>query len=321
MTGDEGMVFYGAQQSACGGVHQKSQQVSINLNKIPVNITKLAVTATSDQGAFSCRKSFALLSDEFHCQYETDNRTEAALILVELYRHGDNWKVRNVDQGFNGGLKPLAEYFGIEVAEPSAPPAEPAPSPKVSLSKISLTKESPKVSIEKQAGSIGLIKANLNWCKGGSFFSKGIDLDLGAYIELQGGKKEIVQALGNRFSLSPYIRLLSDDRTGDNKDGEWIHIDGNEIHKVRKITIFAFIYEGAVNWEKAEAKVTIHVPGMPPIETALTESSKNLGFCAIADLNVVAGKVEVSRLNKYYSGHKACDLDLGWGFRWSRGQK
>jgi tellurite resistance protein TerA len=318
VVGDEGMVFYGAPHSSCGGVALKQGQITFNLDRIPTNIAKLSIASTVDTGNFSSKQSFSVSGPEFECQYSTTGRAEAALILMELYRHNGTWKARNVDQGFNGGLQPLAEHFGIEVADPA--PA-PAPAPKVNLSKISLTKESPKVNLEKKAGSIGLIKANLNWTKGSGLLSKGIDLDLGAYIELNNGQKRIVQALGNNFSFAPYLKLLDDDRTGSNSDGEWIHIDGNTIQEVKKITIFTFIYEGAVNWQKANAYVTLHVPGMPPIETQLNESGRNLGFCAIADLNVNSGRVDVTRLNNYYSGHKECDLDMGWGFRWSRGSK
>lgn len=312
VVGDEGMVFYGAPNSFCGGVALKQGQIAFNLERIPNNITKLSIASTVDTGNFSSKENFSISGPEVACQYNTAGRAEAALILMELYRHNGTWKVRNVDQGFNGGLQPLAEHFGIEVA---------APAPKVNLNKISLTKESPKVSLEKKAGSIGLIKANLNWTKGSGLFSNGIDLDLGAYIELNNGQKSIVQALGNSFSFEPYLKLLDDDRTGANSDGEWIHIDGNNIQDVKKITIFTFIYEGAVNWQKANAYVTLHVPGMPPIETQLNESGRNLGFCAIADLNISSGRVDVTRLNNYYSGHKECDLNMGWGFRWNRGSK
>ena len=61
-----------------------------------------------------------------------------------------------MSQGFNGGLKPLAEHFGITVADDPAPaptpaPAPaPAPAPKVSLSKVSLTKEKPAISLQKK---------------------------------------------------------------------------------------------------------------------------------------------------------------------------
>lgn len=81
---------------------------------------------------------------------ELNGRQEAALILGELYRRNSEWKFRFIAQGFNGGLKPLAEHFGVDVSDAPAPAAAhaptsaPAPTPepaKISLSKVSLTKE------------------------------------------------------------------------------------------------------------------------------------------------------------------------------------
>ncbi len=86
-------------------------------------------------------------------QVELSGRQEAALILGEVYRRNGDWKFRFIAQGFNGGLKPLAEYYGVNVADEPAPvtppPAPPAP-PKVSLSKVSLTKEKPAISLAKK---------------------------------------------------------------------------------------------------------------------------------------------------------------------------
>ena len=45
---------------------------------------------------------------------DEDASTETAVIFGELYRHGTEWKFRAVGQGFNGGLKPLAESFGLK---------------------------------------------------------------------------------------------------------------------------------------------------------------------------------------------------------------
>jgi len=36
------------------------------------------------------------------------------MIFAELYRHGTEWIFRAVGQGFKGGLKPLAESFGLK---------------------------------------------------------------------------------------------------------------------------------------------------------------------------------------------------------------
>jgi hypothetical protein len=84
----------------------------------------------------------------------------------------------------------------------------PPPAPnKVSLSKVSLTKEKPAISLAKK-DNFGEIRINLNWHRGsgsggllGGMFgsNKAIDLDLGAFVELQDGYKSVVQALGNAF--------------------------------------------------------------------------------------------------------------------------
>ncbi|MCE1680963.1 tellurium resistance protein TerA, partial [Enterobacter hormaechei] len=98
----------------------------------------------------------------------------------------------------------LAEHFGVDIIDDN-----PAPAPThVNLSKVSLTKEKPAISLSKR-DNYGEIRVNLNWnqtsssSKGllqGMFGSnKGVDLDLGAFIRLQDGDKDVVQALGNRF--------------------------------------------------------------------------------------------------------------------------
>ncbi|WP_166112594.1 TerD family protein [Pseudoalteromonas sp. Z9A5] len=326
---DDGMVFYGAPKSPCGTINIQSKAILVDLENVPSNIEKFSITATVDNDTFASQSNISFTGPDFECQFDTDGRSESALILLEIYKRNNSWKVKFVGQGFNGGLKPLAEHYGVDIADepvvkPSSPKPAPVttPAPTVNLSKISLTKSSPKVDLIKKAGSLGLIKVNLNWEKGkSSFFSSGIDLDLGAFIELKNGDKSIVQALGNRFEYSPYIKLLADDRTGDSSNGEWIHIDGNNINNVKRIIIFTFIYSGSPNWDKANAVVTLHVPDMPPIETQLNETSSNTGFCAIAELTVKNNTVAVERLNRFFKGHADCDKAYGWGFKWSAGSK
>jgi len=339
---DEDMIFYGLPTSPCTGVKVVDQTIEFNLDKIPSRIEKLAVTATLESAA-SWGKNIELSTAQFNCVVDTLDRPEKALILLELYKRNQQWKVRFVAQGFNGGLAPLAEHFGVELEKPSvnevqansgAAPTTPSAenvvsrsakaneSTKVNLSKISLTKAQPKVDLTKRAGALGLIKANLNWIQAsGGFFSSAIDLDLGAFVELNNGQKALVQALGKRLEFTPYVELLADDRTGKSVDGEWLHINGDKIQDVKRMIIFAFIYEGSPNWEKANAQVTLHVPDMAPIESKLTEKSKSKRFCAIAEITVSNGKVQVEQLNKLFDGHKDCDQHFGWGFTWTEGRK
>lgn len=320
VNGDEGMVFYGAPNSACDSVKISDSSIVFDLNTVPSHIKKFAITATLDQGVFGEQDDIRLKGTDFECLLATQDRSERALILLEIYKHNNAWKVRFVGQGFNGGLQPLAELYGVDIAAETPVPKPIAPP--TNLSQISLTKSAPKVDLTKRAGDLGLIKVNLNWNKkGGGFFASKIDLDLGAFIELNNGDRKIIQALGNSFECSPYIKLLADDRTGASQDGTWLHIDGNKLQDVKQIIIFAFIYKGVTNWDKINAKVTLHVPGMPPIETKLTEQDKNKSFCAVAAISVNNGFVNVEQLNRLFLGHEDCDEAFGWGFNWKLGSK
>ena len=230
---DEDMIFYGLPTSPCAGVKIVNQTIEFNLDKIPSRIEKLAITATLENAA-SWGKNIQLSTAQFNSVVDTLDRPEKALILLELYKRNEQWKVRFVAQGFNGGLAPLAEHFGVELEKPGANEAQTEPTlaeasaehvastssrpnepARVNLSKISLTKAQPKVDLTKRAGTLGLIKANLNWTQAsGGFFSSAIDLDLGAFVELNNGQKALVQALGKRLEFTPYVELLADDRTG-----------------------------------------------------------------------------------------------------------
>lgn len=58
----------------------------------------------------------------------TEGNAETSLVLAELYRHSSGFKLRAVGRGFHGGLKPLAEAHGVNVAEEeSSSPAPAAP--------------------------------------------------------------------------------------------------------------------------------------------------------------------------------------------------
>ena len=158
----------------------------------------------------------------------------------------------------------------------------------------------------------------------GYFEEEGIDLDLGAFVELQDGYKSVIQALGNAFGNyrdEPYVQLKGDDRTGDVSDGEWLHINGREWKHIREVLIYAFIYEGVPSWDKTDGVVTIHVPDQPPIETRLTEGENRRTLCAIARLVNENGAIKVERINQYFKGQDEMDRAFGWGFRWSAGSK
>lgn len=343
VQGDADRVFYGQPGNDDGSVtlskDSQSSIFSVALPRLAAEVTKVAFTVTcdgaqkvSDLGHLSIdveQASTMLIKGGI----DLNGRQEAALILGEFYRRNNEWKFRFVAQGFHGGLRSLAEHFGVDIAdEPvtSAPPVTPPAATKVNFSKVSLTKEKPAISLTKQ-DNFGEIRINLNWNRthtkaglGGLFGSKGIDLDIGAFVELQNGNKSVIQALGNAFGdyrQAPYVQLQGDDRTGAQSTGEWLHINGQQWNHIREVLIYAFIYQGVPSWDKTDAMVTLHVPDHPPIETRLTEGENHRTLCTVARLTNQNGTIKIERLNQYFKGQQEMDQALGWGFRWRTGSK
>lgn len=84
---------------------------------------------------------------------------------------------------------------------------------------------------------------------------------------MQDGTKSVIQALGNRFgdfNGFPFIQLSADDRTGALQGGEWLRINGKYWQEIRRVVLFAFIYEGG-QLGCNRCMVTIFVPDQPPI--------------------------------------------------------
>jgi tellurite resistance protein TerA len=351
VRGDADMCFYG-QKSVGNGALQMSEVsagravFALNPNNIEEAVDKVALTATIDENKaiFSAFSGLVLnvtgiSGTPISAPIATQGMKETALILGEFYRRQGAWKFRLVAQGFAGGLAPLAEHFGVEIA--AAPASTPTPTPvpaatpaKISLSKITLDKTRSSISLEKTDGNFGEIRINLNWNRGSAgkagFLSglmgksKGIDLDLGCLYELQDGTKMVVQALGKqfgKFNQKPFIELMGDDRTGAVSDGEWLRINGQHWQEIRRIVIYAFIYEGAPDWMTTDGVVTLYVPGQAPIEVRLSEEGGRHGMCAIALLENTGGAVKVNREVKFFPGHQELDNAYRWGMRWSAGSK
>lgn len=366
VASDDDMIFYGQRTDKSGAVRvtETNRQAAdgtaeasfaFDLRKLPASSEKIAITGTINDAAAK-RVSFNDVASLVVSVIRTgvaaltfdvpvSGMSEAALILGELYNRNGQWKFRAVGQGYNGGLKPLAEGFGVRIDEPapsaaptpspaprpaapSTPPVPPAPSP-VSLSKVTLTKAQPKISLAKKGASFGEIKINLNWNKGkkGGWFgggAKNIDLDLGCLWELQDGRKGTVQALGNafgNFDQAPFMRLMADDRTGASADGEWMRINGSRWSEIRRIIIYTFIYDGVTNWTETDGIVTVYVPDNAPIEVKLDEGANNKRNCGIVLLENIGGEISVRREVKYFESTQELDRHYSWGLRWVAGSK
>ncbi len=204
----------------------------IDFANLPTDIQKISIACSLDSNKFINNLSTLNLTIEenneetIFCDVNVAERKENALIIGEFYKRNEDWKFRFISQGFDGGIKPLAENYGINLDlskyEKSKSMSETNNNSTVNLSKISLTKSNNTVSLSKK-NDYGIIKVNLNWNQGKKGFfslfsrSSNIDLDLGCFIRFKDGDKDVIQALGNSFGsldYKPYVKLLGDDRTG-----------------------------------------------------------------------------------------------------------
>ncbi|WP_420882085.1 TerD family protein, partial [Streptomyces rhizosphaericola] len=229
-------------------------------------------------------------------------------------------------------------------AAPPAPPAPPAPTPAqpVRLSKITLTKEAPAVSLAKQGGTSGALRVNLNWEVRKQFKGWGaklgravamhadLDLDLCALYELTDGRKGVVQALGNAFGSlhqPPFIHLDGDDRTGAVSTGENMTVNLDHKNLLRRVLIFVTIYEGARSFADLHATVTLQPQNGAAIDFSLDECTVPSTVCALALITNNGGDLTVQREARYLvpqrgvSPQRTIDAAYGWGMNWTPGRK
>lgn len=305
---------------------------------------------------------------------------ETAFVLGEFYRRQGAWKFRAVGQGYDSGLEGLATDFGITVDEPQqaaapAPPTRqvpppppsqqptmpafpatmpppvhqapppPPPAPPVApvrLTKVTLTKAAPSVSLSKQGGTSGALRVNLNWEVRKQFSGWGskrgravamhndLDLDLCALFELADGRKGVVQALGNAFGAlhqPPYIHLDGDDRTGALASGENLTVNLDHKNDFRRILVFVTVYEGARSFADLHATVTLQPQFGAAIDFSLDECTVPSTVCALALITNNGGDLVVQREARYLvpergvSPQRTVDYAYGWGMNWTPGRK
>ncbi len=218
---------------------------------------------------------------------------------------------------------------------PSKQPAS-EPASLVKKSPVSLTKRGETVSLTKGGAGGAPLRINLNWdqkpagATGGGFLKRlaggtgAIDLDLGCLFELADGRKGAVQALGGNFGAldeAPFVKLDKDDRSGTATDGENLFVSGAHAHEIKRLAIFAFIYEGAKNWSQAGGVVTIHPAEGAPVTIALDETKDGVGMCAICIVQGGRDSFSIERQVQYIGGHKELDELFGFGLNWRAGRK
>ncbi|MHA5054513.1 TerD family protein [Streptomyces sp. SD15] len=354
---DSDFVFYNQPAHSSGAVRHEGKRdaggqvtdtLLVDLARVEPAIETVVLAASADGGTFGqvpglyIRVLDARQGTEVVRFDSEDATVETAFVLGEFYRRQRAWKFRAVGQGYSSGLEGLATDYGITVDEPQhATPPTPPPAP-VRLSKVTLTKEAPSVSLAKQGGTSGAMRVNLNWQTRKQFSGWGskrgralathadLDLDLCALYELSDGRKGVVQALGNAFGAlhqPPYIHLDGDDRTGSVASGENLTINLDHKQSFRRILIFVTIYEGARSFADLHATVTLQPRDGAPVDFSLDECTVPSTVCALALITSNGGDLIVQREARYLipergvSPQRTVDHAYGWGMNWTPGRK
>jgi tellurium resistance protein TerD len=133
---DADFIFYNQLKSLDGSVEHTGdnrdgagdgddEAIKVDLSRVPADVDKIAFTVTIHD-AESRRQNFGQVSNSFiriineansseivRYDLAEDASTETAMIFAELYRHSNEWKFRAVGQGYAGGLRALANSYGM----------------------------------------------------------------------------------------------------------------------------------------------------------------------------------------------------------------
>ncbi|MFB6960610.1 TerD family protein [Streptomyces sp. NPDC056309] len=129
VAGDEDFVFYGAPEHPDGTVRLATdgpteQAITADLERLPLEVHRVVIAAAidgtatfSDIGAIEITATCGIGAAPTARATLDAATTERTMILAEIYRRGDGWRLRAVGQGYDHGLADLARGYGVDVAE------------------------------------------------------------------------------------------------------------------------------------------------------------------------------------------------------------
>lgn len=133
---DADFIFYNQLKSADGSIEHTGDNrtgagdgddelLKIDLSRVPADIDKVVFTVTIHE-ADARKQNFGQVGGAFirivnevtgaevvRYDLAEDASTETAMIFAELYRNNGEWKFRAIGQGYAGGLKAVANSFGM----------------------------------------------------------------------------------------------------------------------------------------------------------------------------------------------------------------
>ena len=136
VRGETDFIFYNQLKSPDGSVEHTGDNrtgagdgddevIKVDLSRVPADVDRIAFTVTIHE-ADARKQNFGQVANSFirvvnevtgaevvRYDLAEDASTETAMIFAELYRNNGEWKFRAVGQGYAGGLRALANGYGL----------------------------------------------------------------------------------------------------------------------------------------------------------------------------------------------------------------
>ena len=276
LVSDDYMTFYNQPKTPCGAVSWQAtnhqQRFDIDLNKLPNTIDYLVLTATIDGQATMRELGASSVTLEQAGQtlatYNFDGSafdSERAIMLLQVYRKNEVWRINAIGQGFSGGLSALVTHFGGEVADDNSSStqlnSERTPSTDIpdsqskpfNLKKVTLDKPGSEHRINLTKGSSDHLIVEAIWIDNGDASANNDDLDLRVGILAQNSKAmSYVHAPEQSGSLSrmPYIEHQGDITVASaNEPGKETVLVSSDIakHYGGKVALVFSVYSAVSN--------------------------------------------------------------------------
>jgi stress response protein SCP2 len=338
---DDDFIFYN--QPAGPGVTYRSgggaapDAITVDTASVPADIEKIVVTASPDAAGqtFQGIEPTATIRDAdggspLATFTPPQLGTETALVVVEIYRRGGQWKARAVGQGYANGLAGIATDFGVTVEEPaatpaappqqpvappqqpvaasapavSAPPAPPAAAPgKINLDKgrVSLQKNQTVSLVKGGRPLLSLVQMGLGWEPA----FRGKDIDLDASVVAYGPQRNHIDScyFGKLTILNGAIRHSGDNLTGEGGgDDEVITVDlGRLPQDVTGLvfTVNSFSGQKFTEVAKAYCRLLDAATGEELVRFDLTNAEPQTGVMMAKLIRQYSGEWEMTALGDF----------------------
>ncbi len=141
----DGIVYFNQKTSKCGSVEHSGdnrtgdgegddESITVQLDKIPADVEKVAIAVTihdaqtNGQNFGQIRNAYVRVCNPENANEEVvrydlseDASTQTAMVVGELYRRGDDWKFKALEEGYttdssSDPLAKLCEQYGVAVS-------------------------------------------------------------------------------------------------------------------------------------------------------------------------------------------------------------